>query len=263
MRLAASNDPAVSVLMAVRNGEAFLREAIESILVQSFEDFEFIIVDDGSRDSSAEIIESFADTRIRLLRNVENQGLPMSLNRGLEAARGEFIARMDADDIALQNRLKVQFAYMREHPAVGACGAARIVRKGGEERLHNTQTADRIKYEFLLGNPLAHPTVILRKSALVAHGLKYNPDYRYAQDYDLWARMQEVCDVANISVPVLIYREHAAQASVSALRKQTLAAQRVRWRLFWRFLFDPACPARFKWRAAQEMLWERLVWALR
>lgn len=263
MRLAANSDPAISVLMAVHNGEAFLREAIESVLVQSFEDFEFIIVDDGSQDRSVELIESFADARIRLLRNAGNQGLAASLNRGLEAARGEFVARMDADDIALPNRLEVQIGYMREHTAVGACGAARIVRRGGEERLHNTQPADRLKYEFLLGNPLAHPTVMLRKSALVAHGLKYNPAYRYAQDYDLWARMQDVCDVANLSVPVLIYREHSAQASASALRKQSLAAQRVRWRLLRRFLFDPACPTRLKWRAVQELLWERLLWALR
>jgi len=114
--------PTVSVLMPVFNGEQFLRPAMNSILNQTFTDFEFIIVDDGSTDHSREILNSYTDSRVRLICNESNIGLTDSLNRGLEAASGNYIARMDQDDISLPERLAKQVAFMDSHPEVGVCG---------------------------------------------------------------------------------------------------------------------------------------------
>jgi glycosyltransferase involved in cell wall biosynthesis len=116
----------ITVLMSVFNGERFLRGAIESILSQTYKDFEFLIIDDGSTDASTNIIASYRDSRIRSLRSERNLGLAASLNQGLASSTGQYVARMDADDISLPNRLARQVGFMQTHPHVGACGTVGI-----------------------------------------------------------------------------------------------------------------------------------------
>ena len=203
--------PRVSVVMSVYNGEKYLGEAIESILNQTFSDFEFIIIDDGSLDTSRAILRDYAlqDARIQIIENRENQGLSVSLNKGIRAARGEYIARMDADDISLPSRLEEQVAFMDANPDIGICGTWMIIfgeRQGQIEEfpLQHTQ----IHVRLLFGNALAHPTVFMRKSSLQKHFLLYNEHIRYAQDYELWSRSIAFLRFANIDQVLLLYRIH-------------------------------------------------------
>jgi glycosyltransferase involved in cell wall biosynthesis len=203
-----SGPPKVTVLMPVYNGEKFLREAVRSILDQSFRDFEFLIVDDGSTDHSAEIVGGYHDPRIRLVRNSGNLGIVAALNRGIDQARGEYIARMDCDDISMPDRLEKQVAFMERHPEVGVCGAwARVVDVRGRvvsiRRSPKGKAAQRLCWR---PTPFIHPTCILRSALLKEHG--YRPGFPHAEDYELWLRLCRITLFANIGECLLIYRVH-------------------------------------------------------
>lgn len=220
--------PRVSVLLSVYNGELFLREAIESILNQAFTDFEFIIIDDSSSDNSREIIESYKDERIVLLVNVSNQGLASSLNTGIIKAQGEYIARMDADDISLRERLEKQVAFMDKHREIGLCGS--WIKYFGEENLVLEFPPDdaTIRCKLLFENNIAHPSVMLRKDLLLKHNLSYNPAYTNAQDYELWRRCSHYLSLANLSEVLLLYRLHSEQAGKTNFAVQQKLAGLVR-----------------------------------
>jgi len=214
------NNPQVSVLMSVYNSEKFLCEAIGSILKQSFADFEFIIINDGSTDSTQQIIESYPDERIVILNNAQNLGLAESLNRGIREAQGEYIARMDADDISLPERLEKQVAFMKMHSEVGLCGT--WIKYFGEENLVLEFPPDdaTIRCKLLFENNIAHPSVIMRKDLLLKHELLYNPAYTNAQDYELWRRCSQYLSFANLSEVLLLYRLHPEQAGKSNFAAQ-------------------------------------------
>jgi hypothetical protein len=219
--------PNVSIVMSVFNGERFLCEAVESILGQSLSDFEFIIIDDGSTDRSGSILKAYEarDPRIRIYPQ-ENRGLIESLNRGCGLARGKYIARMDADDIAVPDRLAWQIDFMEKHPEVAVVGGAvefmdrvgKVLRVAGRP-LHN----DEIQRVILnQSGVMWHPTVVIRKAAFVQMG-----GYRNvvdAEDYDLWLRMAEMFELANLPQVLLKYRLHPGQVSVAKCTKQALGA---------------------------------------
>jgi hypothetical protein len=223
--------PAVTVLMPVYNSSTYLPSAIESILAQTFDDFEFLIIDDGSTDNTWPMLMEYGrrDARIRLVRNQANIGLTRCLNDGLAWAQGEYIARMDGDDISLPERLALQVAFMKQHPRVGVCGA--WVRKTGEHgrgmERYPTNVED-IRCQLLFKDVLAHPAVIMRRMLFAQLGLAYDPAYRYAQDYDLWVRVAEHVDLANIPRVLLHYRMHGQQAGQYEREAQNQAAGRVR-----------------------------------
>jgi glycosyltransferase involved in cell wall biosynthesis len=201
--------PRVSVLMSVCNSEAYLREAVDSILKQTFGDFEFIIVDDGSTDASYTILESYGDSRIVLLHNPENRGLAYSLNSGLALAKGDYVARMDADDISSPRRFERQVAYLEAHPEVGILGGGcvKIDEKGGCIGQRQMPQSDlQIRWVSLLGNPFIHPTVMIRRSFLITMGLKYDETFETTQDYDLWTRVLNYTCGANLGEPIIQYR---------------------------------------------------------
>ena len=164
--------PRVTVLMSVYNGQGFLRQAIQSILNQTFTDFEFLIIEDGSTDATVEIVRSFPDQRIKLCLNGSNIGLISSLNQGLSLATGEYIARMDADDISLSTRLERQVAFMDAHPSVGVCGSW-LETFGIPPKSRWCPPADdaQIRCEHLFHSVIYHPTVILRKDFFAKHNL--------------------------------------------------------------------------------------------
>ena len=197
--------PKVSVVMSVYNGECYLREAVESILNQTFTDFQFVIVDDGSADTTVSILESYKDARIRLLTNEQNLGLTRSLNRALLHATGEFIARIDADDIALPERLSKQVAYLDAHPEVGLIGSAIwSVDVTGRRVLKTVPTQDVIiRWCLLFSNCINHPTALFRRSLLERVGV-YDSNIRYAQDYELWSRFSRMTRLANLPDPLVI-----------------------------------------------------------
>jgi hypothetical protein len=200
---------AVTVLMAVYNEARFAPAAVESILGQTFADFEFLIIDDGSTDSSAGYLRDLYDPRVRPLRNAGNLGLTRSLNKGLDAARGEYIARMDADDIALPDRLAGQVAFLDDNPHVGIVGSSRILIDENDQEIAVAHAAEddlAIRWKCLLGNPFAHPTVMLRRSIFDQHHLCYDESFRTAQDYELWSRILMHTQGANLREPLLRYR---------------------------------------------------------
>ncbi len=204
--------PKVTVLMSVYNGEKYLKDAIDSILSQSYSDFEFLIINDGSTDSSEKIILSYSDKRVRLVNNEKNIGLVNSLNKGLEISSGEYVARMDCDDICLNNRLSVQVKFMDQHPSVGASGSYYNLMLNGKKAIADFPLkSDEIKCFMIFNSPIAHPSVIIRKSVISKNNLKYRSEYIHAEDYDLWSQLSEVSDLANVSDVLLNYRVHENQ----------------------------------------------------
>jgi glycosyltransferase involved in cell wall biosynthesis len=218
-----SVSPAITVLLASYNDARFLPEAVASILAQDCGDFEFIIVDDGSTDGSAEYLSGISDSRVRVLRNQCNQGLAASLNRGLSAARGQYLARMDADDIADSQRLGLQLDFLRRNRDIGIVGSSRtLINEAGDFIAHAPAVAAdlHIRWKCLLGNPFAHPTVMIRRSVLIEHRLVYRDVYR-AEDYDLWPRLLAHTRGANLEQPLLKYRIRPRGALASAAQLQT------------------------------------------
>lgn len=208
--------PKVSVILPVYNGEKYLEEAIESILNQTVKDFEFIIINDGSTDSSEEIILSYTDKRIKYFRH-ENIGLAATLNKGIELSEGIYIARQDQDDISLPKRLEKQITFMENNPSVGLLGAwAKIIDENNNKRgSHRHPTHDKLLKNFLLfNNPFVHSSVIIRKNVLMKTGFyTTNPDRQPPEDYELWSRISRVAEIANIPLELICYRE--VQTSMS------------------------------------------------
>ena len=203
--------PLISVIMPVYKGERFLREAIDSILNQTFTDFEFIIINDGSTDGTLEIIQSYSDKRIRLVNNESNQGIVACLNHGIELAQGEYIARMDADDISLPERFEKQIRFLEENPDVGVCGTWRKnIDANGDiigERTHPKEDY-LIKWKlFLNTNPISHPTILMRADLVKSVG-GYNEKFKHCEDYDLWRRLIYKTKIYNIPEFLLSYRYH-------------------------------------------------------
>lgn len=201
----------ISVVMAVYNGEKYLAEAARSILDQSFRDFELIIVNDGSTDGSREVALALADARVRLIDNPGNRGLPYSLNNGFAQAQGEYIARMDADDIAMPHRLAAQLAFMDANPRVGICGGA-IRRFGAGKGVWRPPTDDsRLKARLFWDCPFAHPTVILRRKFWTDNSLAYDVKAGGGADYRFWVSCAGLTELANLPSILLNYRLHSAQ----------------------------------------------------
>lgn len=220
--------PLVSILMAVYNGESFLAEAIESILNQTFTDFEFIIINDASTDTSVDIIQKHKDSRIRLINNENNIGLTKSLNKGLKLAEGKYIARMDADDISLPQRLERQVKFMEDNPEVGICGTwLQLI--GQQERIikHPVDHQDILTFMFK-NNGIGHPTAFIRKDLFIEQHLFYDENYTAAQDYDLWVRASQKIRLANIPEVLVKYRIHSSQVSIAKLQQQRHFAFRAR-----------------------------------
>jgi glycosyltransferase involved in cell wall biosynthesis len=205
----------ITVLMSVYNGEKYLREAIDSILNQTFTDFEFLIINDGSTDSSRDIILSYRDPRIRLVDNERNIGLTKSLNRGLNVARGEYIARIDADDISMPNRLDVQYNYMKDDPNLAICASSYEQIDENENSLKIIEgylECEQLYYFHTFANWLAHSSIMFKKSiALQVNG--YDDKLIRAQDYDLWYRISRMGKVIQIDEVLLKLRIHQENIS--------------------------------------------------
>ena len=205
----------VSIIMSVYNGEKHLRESVDSILNQTFKDFEFIIINDGSKDQSKDILESYKDERIKLIHH-KNMGLTKSLNIGIANAKGKYIARQDADDISEPERLKTQFDFMEANPGLGLIGSQfKIIKENGEiAGSISLPLEDKIIKEMLIEmNQFCHVSVMIRREVLDKVGL-YREYFKYAQDYDLWLRISEQYEVRNL--PELLIRYRVAEKSITS-----------------------------------------------
>jgi glycosyltransferase involved in cell wall biosynthesis len=208
----------ISVLMPAYNAERYVVEAVESILAQTYTDFEFLIVDDGSTDGTRAILEEYAtrDARIRLISR-ENRGLVATLNEMIALARCELLARMDADDVALPGRFERQVAFLEAHPDVACVGGAQFNIDDRGYLLHEcfalAEEHDKIQEMIFSGIcPISHPCVMMRKTAVLAVG-GYRPEMERAEDVDLWLRLGERSRLANIPDFVLKYRNHEQSAT--------------------------------------------------
>lgn len=223
-----SMKPKVSVLMSVHNGGAFLRLAVDSILAQTLENFEFIVVDDASSDDSMQVLKSFQDRRLKLLPLTANIGLVGALNLALEHARGELIARMDADDESVPDRLRLQVQAMESHPAVVLLGTQYLcVDEGGKPLPSPVLPTDDavLQRDLMDSNVFCHPSIMLRATAVRAAGGYRALGGRYAQDYDLWLRLAERGEVMNLPQSLLRYRVHGNQVTVRNAVEQKRAAE--------------------------------------
>ena len=207
--------PAISVILPVYNGEAYLRQAIDSILSQSFADFEFIIVDDGSTDRSSEIIQSYSDPRIHAIRNSKNLGLVGALNVGIAQARGKYIARQDQDDISKQSRLELQFQAM-EKDLLDICGTRWSTVDSQGQILSTAQipiTENAIFACLATTVPFAHGSVMMRKRFMSEHHLQYDEKH-LAEDLSLWIRFAQAgARFANLHETLYLYRIHPKSLS--------------------------------------------------
>ena len=213
----------ITILMSVYNDEIFLEEAIRSILIQTFSNFEFIIIDDGSKDKSLRIIKNFKDKRISLLENNNNIGLSASLNKGMKLSKGKYIARMDADDISLPERLEKQYNFMERNPNIGILGTGyHLINKSGEGMgtyIYPDNPVE-IHWKLLTGPVFPHPTVMLRKKVLIENNLSYNEEYLATQDYELWCRMIHYTEGSNLPQALIKYRNHDQSKSKTESDKQ-------------------------------------------
>ena len=210
--------PKISVLMATHNREDFVGESIESILSQSFRDFEFIIIDDASTDETVNIIEKYAkkDKRIKVYKNRENLGLIKTLNRGLSVASGEYIARMDDDDISLPNRFQKQVDFLEKNSDVTVVGTYVKMFPFGEWSL-NTSNPDELAIILNFYNCISHPSVMIRKKFLVDNKLLYDPKAIHTEDYCLWKDiLLKGGKITNIPEPLIKMRNHLNRISVNA-----------------------------------------------
>lgn len=206
--------PKISVIMPVYNGEKYLKEAIDSILNQTYADFELLLIDDASSDSTENIIHSYNDNRIVYIKNDKNLGLIKTLNKGLDLSKGEFIARMDQDDIADAARFEKQINLFEKDPDLGICGTwfkcfGNQIR---ERILEHPESNEEIKITLLGRCTLGHPTVMMRKSAI--QNLKYDDNYKSAEDYEFWTRLSRITKLQNIPECLLQYRFHDSNISV-------------------------------------------------
>lgn len=214
--------------MPVHNGEPYLQAAVDSILKQTFQNFEFLIVDDGSKDRSTDLIRSYSDSRIILIQNEQNLGTVHALNQGIISAKGEYIVRMDCDDISLPERIEHLVKFMNCNHDVGVAGSAmRLIKKG---KLKNTRyqpdSDEELKITLLFNTCFFHPTVIMRSSLVKDH--PYPENLVYTQDYNYWTQIAKHTRFANLDNTLLYFREHSGQTSNRKKETQRLNARKVR-----------------------------------
>jgi len=223
--------PAVSVLMSVKNGAAYVREAVESVLAQTASDLELIVIDDGSVDATATVLAAIPDPRLRVVHQ-EPAGLTRSLNRALGLARAPLVARLDADDLALPDRLERQRRFLDAHPDVGLLGTgAREIDAAGLDVARIMPPADdaEIRRVLIRRNPFVHSSVLMRRSAVDLAG-GYDPQLSVAQDYDLWMRMSGLTRLGNLPEPLVVRRLLPGRITVTRDSERLRTEIRVRWR---------------------------------
>ncbi len=242
-----NNQPFVTVLMPVYNADPYIREAIDSVLTQSYTNFELLIINDGSTDNSLQIIKSYNDARIRLVENEGNLGLIETLNKGLNLAQGEYIARMDADDISMPTRLEKQVEFLDQHQEVAVLATTLVlINEDGKDQGYwlddyNCKTIEQIKHTLPKINCIGHPTVMMKSSVAKLAG--YNEHFLYNEDWGLWLTLlSDGHVIAKLDSPLLYYRIHSkritSQSNLSGIGrkirkfKRAFLSERIKsWRI--------------------------------
>lgn len=218
--------PKISVVMPVWNGEKYIREAIDSILNQTYGDFEFIIIDDGSTDQTIEIIDSYDDSRIRLFKR-DHEGIVSALNFGVGQARAEWIARQDADDVSLPERFKRQMRLLKNSEAVLCYGACEMIgTPSGGRTPYVARTKALLSLQMCIRCPIVHTSVLFSKTTFLKAG-GYLEEERHAEDFGLWGRMLKQGNTIGIRQPIVLFREHAESISKQKADVQAAIAEKL------------------------------------
>ncbi|MDP2385896.1 MAG: glycosyltransferase [Bacteroidota bacterium] len=219
----------VSVLLPAYNAEKYIAEAIQSVLSQTYVNFELIIVDDGSTDSTGKIIDSFSDKRIKHIVNEKNIGLIATLNKGLTLVKGELVMRMDADDICLPLRMERQVAFLKDKPEIGICGCNYIeFSKSAERFVTLSSDHNEIYAKMLFNSSVVHPSLMIRMSLLKDLDVVFDNKFPHAEDYELWSRLIFNCKFSNVNELLFRYRLHEGQVTKKHKTIQTDSADKVR-----------------------------------
>jgi glycosyltransferase involved in cell wall biosynthesis len=227
--------PLISVIIPTRNAEKFIREAVESIILQSYSHLQILILDDASSDATLSIVEKLADPRIEIYKSPANKGQSYQLNLGIEHSRGDYISIMHADDVANSDKLEKQLGFLNNNPEVGICGC-HVNLIGDKKGLWVYPLNDRQCKDMLLNSvPFAHPAVLIRKSVLKQIPNPYDLQLVAAEDYDLWVRLAVVTGFGNVQEPLLSYRIHSQQISQVRKVQEEQAIFEIRTRLVGRF----------------------------
>lgn len=228
--IAEKEQPEISVILPVYNAEQFLQEALNSIKTQTFRNFEVLMINDGSTDSSLKILQTMekSDKRFKLVNLKKNMGIVEALNAGIDLARGEFIARMDADDISLPERFQKQISHLRNCQDVNilGCGLTYIDKNG--KRLGVDRFSD-FNVPVLVQTPLFHPTVIIRRNPVFTSGLRYRKEFNYAEDYCLWLEAKKLGKIDALNEILLLYRNSDEATRFSRLKGVLWATIRVKF----------------------------------
>ena len=224
-----SPQPLVSVLITAWNAQQYIAAALNSVLQQTYTNFEVIIVDDGSTDDTAKIVNQFKSDRIKLTSLAENRGISAALNVGLRRCQGKYIARLDADDLCLPNRLAHQVSILEGNPEIGVLGGSALAITGNEKVLPSIQVGTDLNLgcRLLFGNQLKNSTVTIRHSVLRDNLIFYDESFPNAMDYELWCRLSQITRIANDASPVSVYRYHRSQQTSQHFERQLRLALRV------------------------------------
>lgn len=213
--------PKVSIVMPVYNGEGFVREAIDSVLAQTFKDFELIVINDGSIDGSEEVVRSYSDPRIVYVKNEVNSGLANVRNKGIGLVRGQYLAWLDCDDISLPTRLEKQVSLLDANPKIGLCGTwVRTIGLSKADIWQYPVEPEFLRARMLFDDPFATSSIMMRSACVLEQNLRFQIDHPPAEDYELWERVSREWVVTNVPEVLTYYRVHPAQTSTSNSVKQ-------------------------------------------
>lgn len=215
----------VSVLIPVYNGENHISIALKSILSQSYRNLQIVVIDDGSTDRTAQEIDRCKDSRVQIIRNGKNIGIVESLNLGLSFCNGELVARMDADDISIDNRIEKQVGFMMAHPRCVCVGSRYRILNGSAVVNLPLEDSD-IRIQLWESSPICHPSALIRGS--VFENIRYEKAFQYAEDYKLWSDLSDIGELQNLSEPLLTYRRHPNQIAKMHAHAQRIASDQVR-----------------------------------
>ena len=232
--------PQVSVVTSVYNGEEYLEECVDSILNQTFQNFEYIILNNGSTDGTAKILQRYTDPRLRIIHQ-KNLGISRSLNKGIDLSSSDLIAHLDADDYSMPQMLEKQVTFMKKYPDIVLCGSMwreLIGKKLLKQIAAFVETDQAIKKSMSLFNPFSHSAVIFRKKTFITAG-GYSERFMYSQDYDLWLRMLAFGKTLILKEELAVVRIHKQSGSYKNARKQKLEALQIRWDAFQQFGGNP------------------------
>jgi|688.fasta_scaffold102940_4 glycosyltransferase involved in cell wall biosynthesis len=225
-----NNEKLISVVLPVYNCKEYINDSVQSILQQNYKNFELIIVDDGSDDGTSDILNNFKDKRIRLYKNKCNRGLIYSLNKALNKSKGQFIARMDADDISEINRFQKQINYFNKNKEISVVGSAVKLIDSSNQNFsffYYPLTDVSIKWSMLFCCPISHPSVMI-KSSVIKKSRGYNLEAKFAEDYDLWFRLiKKNIKFANLPMPLIKLRKHSQNVSITNFSEHFFNASKV------------------------------------